>query len=287
MRLLATLSAAALIATPAIAQEYRLQADAWVYQNGALLSHNDPDYSGSAADSANGQAYSWEYGAGAGASSNLTGVLEAWAFSSPNGNPEDPEETGVVPSPDGEISARATALWETTVTNTHGIAADYSFHFDVMNPLLVTKGVDGDVAGLYLDILLNGTSIWNAAAELNGTTLTHDAAFVPDPSWSYGKRQGFNSFSAIANLGTILAGQTFTLSYALSAFSASSTQEVDAAPVWASIGDPAALAPQLRWEPATDKPLPVSEPASWSLLLAGLGLLGFANWRRRIRTKSA
>ncbi len=227
------------------------------------------------------------------AASNENGILgaqaSAGAGSGGDGNAAARVALAVVddggPSlPDGptplQVTTMSEARWETTVTNTHGTALDYSFIFHVYGPTLQTAFDSGE-AGVSLDIsATTSAGFYQANAWLDSSGLSADSAFG---SWSYDATDNSyyaNSFDAAVSLGTIAAGASFTLTYVMSAYAFATDMEHRS---FAYIGDPFdfGYGPEVQMITSTPSGGAVPEPATWALLLAGFGLVGMAVRRRR------
>ncbi len=187
--------------------------------------------------------------------------------------------TFAFPAPSGPESVLSVSTWEDTITNNTGSAIDYKFIFHVSNPRLQTSGADGDYAGLSLDILLNGTSVWSAFAEIDGSQLNASSNFSGGtPGMSGDFYANFASFDAAASLGTIAAGQTFTISYIMQAYiNVSDPQNTT---VVAAVGDPFFPTGEAYQIVTTDIPS-TDVPAPAGLALLGLALTGLGLAQRR------
>lgn len=259
-----------LFSTAAMAQIVEPEAVTHYYEDGVLVVsdvHADPFWANSFASGDHGFAS---------AASTSDGALAAWASVGQVGglNTLLPP---AFPAPVGAASALGTAIWETTVQNTTAMALDYSFRFNVVTPYLRTTGAGADFAGMAIDILLNGSSIWSASASLTGSTLVHDAIFGAPMMGPGAHEYVFASFDATAALGVFRPGQEFTLGYYMTAY-----VDANAARdgyVQASLGDPFSIA---GVEFITTEVVGgIPEPATWAMLIAGFGMVGIAIRRRQ------
>ena len=211
------------------------------------------------------------------------------------------------------FSSRSSYSWENTFTNTGSIAQDYFYTLNVDKGFLalLTNSTPIDTSTTVftkynIDVLLNGTSIWNSSVEMildsSGYSSTQNGTFfggnfsnftvesVPpngtdDPllpdfiegETAYGYQ--WNAFNDTINLGTINAGEDFTLTYLAlletggsndSNFATSSQGYIAAA----VLGDPATLS-ALPANMVSTVPVP---GAVW-LFLSGLCMLLFSRKR--------
>jgi len=171
------------------------------------------------------------------------------------------------PGPSGAESYEAVATWESVITNNTAAAIDYRFLFNVVSPSLGTPGSADDFAGLGIDILLDGSSIWSAYARIDGCNLEYDnmggAPFV------FGCNADFGSFDAGVSLGSYAPGQSFTLTYLMTAFADNALPFGSA---YAAIGDP--------FFPEGTGAAVVPLPGAIWLYLAALAVVGMVRGRR-------
>ncbi|MCF6284084.1 MAG: PEP-CTERM sorting domain-containing protein [Candidatus Hydrogenedentes bacterium] len=181
-----------------------------------------------------------------------------------------------------EMDFHASSSWTDTVTNTSGGSLDYDFDFFFSGGTL-ELGQNGGMAMFSLDILLDGSSIWNRTASLtgspNGGSVVLDDGglantFVqPSPDFVYAD---FDPFGGNLGLGSYGNGDSFSLTYNLEVWSSSIDQD---SYVSARVGDPFGIGFQGN---IANPSAPVPEPAS--MVLMGMGLLGMG--ARRLRKKS-
>ena len=272
-----TLAASAfLFSTSVTAQAVNLEANTNYYENGTLVhseSGVDASFATASSFGSNGSSNAW---------SRSDGTLGASASAGRDNNnvPTSlPMASAFSFNPAGAVSAQGTAIWESTITNNQTTSLDYTFGFHVVNPNFGTTGANGDLAGIAIDILLNGTSVWAASAFLQGAALSYDAAFGA-PIYQSGNSYSFGSFDAFASLGSFAAGESFTLSYHLTAYADAAVRDVSG--VWAGVGDPFNLnGVQILTSPTVSA---IPEPATWAMMIAGFGMVGAAIRRRQSLT---
>jgi len=172
--------------------------------------------------------------------------------------------------------------WSDTFTNTSGGSGDFDFDFNFAGGSLRLLA-DGGMAMFSLDILLNGSSIWNRTASLSGIPVLAPPLLDAD-GLSHSVLHGgffthvfFDPFSDNLDLGTFGDGESFTLTYNLDVW-ASTTSPFGVAE--ARVGDPFSVGFSGTVNPPTGAPVP--EPTTMFLL--GMGLAGLG--ARRLRAKN-
>jgi hypothetical protein len=196
-----------------------------------------------------------------------------------------------------ELHAKTT--WSQTVVNQSGVGQSYAFNFHIA-PGGILAGSDN--TGLWLssplqasyniEILLDNTVIWNSAAALRvgkdggtwhddltltGTKLGRTYSEELNPADAYfgawGAGYTFGGYDDVLDLGTLANNGSFTLTYLMEVRVAGPMFESGA---YAAFGDPLNLSGGGMIGEVT----PVPEPEIYALLLAGLGLIGWASRRR-------
>lgn len=285
-----------MFASAAIAGTPALQADTYYQEKYETADDLLPPFQRTEHDSGSSFAFVSHYEAhGSGyAASAANGILGAQAVVGSYSNPGEPVPMGNfnVFSLDAEIDnggpiptsvqMLSNARWEATFTNDTGQAVDYTFLFHVYGPSLQTDFNSGK-ASVSLQILSDrNPDIYSASINLSGTTIEADPVFqlVDYNDWT--NFYHFADFDASVSIGTIAAGESFTLTYLMDAyaFTADVAQEA-----YAYIGDPFGMGgPDYQMIPRVvpGDPAPgIPEPASWALMIAGFGLVGGAMRRRR------
>lgn len=208
-----------------------------------------------------------------------------------------------------------------TVTNNTGAAQNFTFNFFINAGSLTTSNsvgfsaTESILAGYDLNILVNGSSIWNSAATLttdaNGSNIVKSGADL-NSSISSGSNYYWSSFSDVLSLGTFQNNETFTLDYFLTTktvnnfttlithncytsnygygdgygygYGSGSTEycydSEEGGSAYARIGDPNDIDYTRIDESTIGVTSSVSEPTS--LVLVGAGLAGLA-FRRRAK----
>lgn len=235
-----------------------------------------------------------DYGHGYSAS-NSNGILGAQAVAGGGGgggeaaamrgfstfglDEEDPgDPSGPVPT---RVRTFSQATWHASVTNNALTPVDYTFIFHVYGPTLQTAVDSGEARVSLLITSTNASGSYAANASLAGTSLTADPKFGP---WSFDAGSNSyrgDSFDAAVSLGTIGAGQTFTLTYVMSAEAIATDMEHGSL---GYIGDPFNFDYGPEFQVITTA---VPEPSTWALLLGGLGLVGVAARRRTAKAAAA
>lgn len=152
----------------------------------------------------------------------------------------------------GEISGISTASWEETVTNLSGGAASYQLDFSTGSGEISfsdhTNEDDGSISstgssGYSIEVLLNGSSIWQSSAEISesqgtlvgsGTDLTRSVYSFSEsgvdfngaldlPAWTFGADSVSSSYkfdptNFNLSLGDLSDGESLTVTYMLRSF---------------------------------------------------------------------
>lgn len=152
----------------------------------------------------------------------------------------------------GEISNSSTSSWEQTVTNISGESASYQLDFSTGSGGISfsdhTNEDDGSIfstgsSGYSIEVLLNGSSIWQSSAEISetqgalvgsGTDLTRSVYSFSEsgvdlngaldlPAWKFGDDVALSSYkfdptNFNLSLGDLLDGESLTVTYMLSSF---------------------------------------------------------------------
>ncbi|MCP5527942.1 MAG: PEP-CTERM sorting domain-containing protein [Verrucomicrobiales bacterium] len=181
------------------------------------------------------------------------------------------------------------AMLSQTVTVPLGPDQTFSYDFSIPTIYLMTADFAGVGAGdpvapvvsYEIDIQLNGLSVWNSTATLEGGLLGRSftdsgVALVKSPVGDLvnDNEAGyvFSPFSGALSLGTFAGGQSFTVETKLTASLAGGPYELGGL---ALIGDPA----NIGSSQFSGSISAVPEPQTYALL-GGLGLLGFGVFRR-------
>lgn len=125
----------------------------------------------------------------------------------------DPVEPGPTPY---QVIIISEANWESVIYNNTGSA--------------------NSSAAAGINILFNGASLYNIEASLYGTNLNADSAF--GNLFLFGNHYHDDAFTVSLDLGTLNAGESFTLSYLMWAMAEHYSAEGETRFANASIGDP-------------------------------------------------
>ncbi len=176
----------------------------------------------------------------------------------------------------------ATTSWSNTFTNTTGGNANFDFDFNFSGGRLDIDG-NGGMAMFSLDILLNGSSIWNRTASLSGNaslgTDVFDSGGLDHILGGTGNyvTASFSAFSDSLDLGDFANGDSFELTYVIESWA--KTDE-NFSYVSANVGDP--FSGGFSGAVSTSSSAPVPEPTTMALL--GMGIVGLG--ARRLRKKN-
>ncbi len=185
----------------------------------------------------------------------------------------------------GDVSSmdfHSTTSWSDVFTNTTGGNAIFDFDFNFTGGRLELDG-DGGMAMFSLDILLDGSSIWNRTASLTrdpflGTNVL-DAGGLDNLVFGSGNYTAafFDPFSGNLNLGSFGNGDSFELTYVIETWVSTNGKFAYGG---AAVGDPFGGGFSGTLNAPTNAPVP--EPTTMALL--GMGIAGLG--ARRLRKKN-
>lgn len=187
--------------------------------------------------------------------------------------------------------AIATSVWHDTIVN-HGAASQsYAFHFALSNGQLEVGGWSGDLstrdyrATFSAEVLVNGVSVWRTERGLtqDGAGFHQSASGADIGAGNYTNTGSIGTYTLDAyngtlNLGQVGAGQALDVRYVLTSRSYWNDPDgcaYECGGVQATVSDPLGYSGAARITSA------VPEPETYAMLLAGLGLLGWAARRKR------
>ncbi|WP_229218028.1 PEP-CTERM sorting domain-containing protein [Rugamonas apoptosis] len=187
-------------------------------------------------------------------------------------------------------SVVASASWHDTIVNSGAAAQNYTFHFALSDGKLEVGGWTGDEnlrdfrASYTAEVLVNGVAVWHAEQGLsldgNGFHQSASGANIGSGTFSSTGARGtyeLAGYTGTLNLGPVAAGQSLSVSYVLTSrgyWDDPAGCAYECGRVTATIGDPLGVN-SARITAA------VPEPETYAMLLAGLGLLGWAARRRQ------
>lgn len=201
----------------------------------------------------------------------------------------------------GAYNVSSSVTYVDTVMNT-GAATNYSFDFNVI-PGELYVGLAGNSEGLYspgyvdsgynFEILLNGTSIFSSAASLrldqDGINLTQSGTSLGGTfeDLLYDGYYSWNAFAGTLDLGTMAAGEIFTLTYGVTTYANGAIEPggsccIDQSGLSSSLfGDPSGLnATPFTYTTSAAKTV-TSVPEASSYILLGIGIASLIGLRRK------
>ena len=201
----------------------------------------------------------------------------------------------------GTYNVSSTVTYVDTVMNA-GAATNYSFDFNVI-PGELYVGLADYSEGLYspgyvdsgynFEILLNGVSIFSSMASLrldeNGINLTQSGTSLGGTFIDsyYDGSYSWNAFAGTLDLGTIAAGETFTLTYGVTTYANGAIEPggsccVDQSGLSSSLfGDPSGLSATPFTYTTSPATTVASVPEASSYILLGIGIASLALRRKK------
>lgn len=199
----------------------------------------------------------------------------------------------------------ASSVWHTNFVN--GLAPmSYSMNIDIINGYVRLGGWTRSTSGrnmqggFFADVSANGVSVWNSSQTLvlteSGASITqsgydigHGAiSYVPKTdSTQQVARYTSNPFIGAINLGSFAAGQAIDVTYTLTSFAR--WEDPHGCPyecgyVVAGIEDPLSISGGGNNAPRIMPTVtPVPEPETYTMLLAGLAVMGVVVRRRKAK----